>query len=350
MTTIDLDIELPNANPPAPKGEPRDLLTPLPEPGEFLLSIDNSTLEGYERCPTFTLYKFVYRRQAHARNASLVAGGAVHKAIELQLKGEDPATQDAGIIKYFLDNPTTLDEYRTPPYVMEVMRHYRERCAVPDYELTVLGDPPIIERPFELPLGVLDVNTMIRLPHWPEPQLVRRIHVAWSGRFDVIADVMYGHRIIDHKTTSITGDYFYMQFPLSHQTIGYTWAARQLFPELGIKGVCINTIAMRKPTTGASSLISKGPRGGEPALQFFRLLYDYSEERATEWARNCMMIIEDLVHCLVRNFYPMYTHHCMNKYGRCPYHDVCTLDNVTARHRMLTSEEFEDVTWSPTQE
>jgi PD-(D/E)XK nuclease superfamily len=347
---IDLDIELPNAHPPPPKGALRELLTPLPEDGEYLLSIDNSTLEGYERCPTFTLYKFVYRRQAHARNASLTAGGAVHKAIELQLKGFSPEQQDAGIVQYFLDNPTALDEYRTPPYIMEVMRHYRERCAFPDYALTVLGDPPIIERGFELPLGVIDVNTEIRLPDWPEPRLVKRIHVAWSGKIDAVADIMYGHRIVDHKTTSIAGDYYFLQFPLSHQTIGYTWAARQLFPELGIKGVCINTIFMRKPLNGASSLTSKGPRGGEPALQFLRLFYDYSEERTREWVANCMMIIEDMVHCLVRNFYPMYTHHCVNKYGRCPYHDVCTLDTVPSRHRMLSSEQFEDVTWSPTAE
>ena len=44
----------------------------------------------------------------------------------------------------------------------------------------------IIERPFELPLGVLEIDDLVRLPKWNE-SIVRSIHVAWSGRIDLVA-------------------------------------------------------------------------------------------------------------------------------------------------------------------
>src|SRR6267142_597929 len=98
---IDLSIDLPAAAPPAPKGPLRPLLTPLPQPGHYLLVIDNSAMEVFTKCPT------------------------------------------------------APDEYRTVALALQVMKHYRIRQALPDYEWSVLSDgAPIIERPFELHLGV----------------------------------------------------------------------------------------------------------------------------------------------------------------------------------------------------
>jgi hypothetical protein len=95
-------------------------------------------------------------------------------------------------------------------------------------------------------------------------------------------------------------------------------------------------------------LTARGPRGGEPALQFFRNYFEYSQERIDQWASNQLTVVEDFVHSLVRNNFPMYTAHCFNKFGRCPYYDVCTIDNVETRERFLKSDSFKDVTWDPT--
>jgi hypothetical protein len=346
---FDIDIELPNVTPPPPKGAVRDLLVALPEPGHYLMVIDNSTLEVFERCPTAFLYHFVYRRQAHARNASLTFGGALHKAIESLERGDSEKAQNQAIIDYFTSNPAPPDEYRTAPLAAEIMQHYRHRCTQPDYHWKILthNDAPLIECPFEVPLGTIEVNTKIRLPHWLEPALVKTVHVAWSGKMDVIAHVQGRNRVVDHKTTSVGGDRFTQQFPLSHQTQGYVWAAQRLYPQLKIGGTCINAIYITKPKNGTTSLLDKGPRGGLPALDFFRSYYDYTSQRLAEWERNCLLIIEDLLHCLIRNFYPMYTHHCFDKFSQCPYYDICTLEDIKVRHRLLMSEAYEDVTWSP---
>lgn len=348
---LQFSIDLPSATPPPPpKGATRrDLLTPLPQEGHYLLVLDNSSMETFTKCPTAALYYLVHRREAHARNAALTFGGALHEGIEALLRGQSEAEQDQAILDYFLENPAPPDEYRTPPLCLQVMHHYRNRQMLPDYVWTPLSDGDlIIERPFELPLGVLDVNTRLQIPGWPAPQLVKTIHVAWAGKIDLVACVNRRNRVVDHKTTSIAGETYIPSFILSNQTIGYVWAAQQLWPTLNITGFCLNAIYLRKPLPGVTNLIARGVRNGAPTLDFFRAFYDYTPERLAEWERNALTLAEDFVHCLIRQYFPMFTNSCFSKYGRCQYHDICTLDQPVVRQRMLASEIYRDVTWSPT--
>jgi PD-(D/E)XK nuclease superfamily len=346
---INLTLELPQAHPPEPKGELRPLLRPLPQAGHYLLVIDNSAMEMFTRCPTAALYYLVHRREAHARNAALTFGGALHMGLEALLRGKAEEEQDQAILHYFLENPAPPDEYRTPALALQVMRHYRERQALPDYHWTILSDgEPLIERPFELPLGVLEINSDIQLPSWPEPQRVKAIHVAWAGKMDLVANVAHRNRVTDHKTTSVAGEQYIPSFILAHQTIGYVWAAQQLWPSLEITGFCLNAIYIRRPGLGATNLMARGPRNGPGPLDFFRAHFDYSPERLEQWEENSLNLVADFVHCLVRGYFPMYTYHCFNKFGRCQYHDICTLDDPVVRQRMLMSDMYRDVTWSPT--
>jgi hypothetical protein len=122
-----------------------------------------------------------------------------------------------------------------------------------------------------------------------------------------------------------------------------------MWPELDIRGFQLNAIHLKKPSNKSSlSLLDKGPRGGEPALNFFRANYDYPPMRIDEWQRNMLTIVEDFVHSVKRQYFPMYTNHCFNKFGRCPYFDICSIDNPEVRLRMLHSDAFKNVTWDPT--
>lgn len=358
IETIDISIGLSDVNvaPPAGLNErPRIFLREIEEgSGEFLLIVDNTAAEKIVRCPTAGRFYVIETREAHAKNASLVFGGALHDGIESYLKGDSPHEQDALIVKYFQENPPPPDEYRTVINALQVMQHYRQACSIrADYQIQILEDDagPIIERPFEIPLGVLEINEKIKLPVWPTAKNVKNIHVAWSGRIDLAAFANIMNRVCDHKTTSMGGDQFIQSFQLSNQTIGYTWAAQRLWPSLFpsgyLTGFCLDAIHFKKPA-GNIDLTVKGPRGGEPALQFFRTYFEYGQERIDQWAANQLTIIEDFVHSIVRDFYPMYTAHCFNKFGRCPYYDVCTIDNPDVRLKFLNSDAFKDVTWDPT--
>ena len=94
--------------------------------------------------------------------------------------------------------------------------------------------------------------------------------------------------------------------------------------------------------------MDRGPRGGDPALNFFRAFFQYSDERLSWWQNNALDIVSDFIHCLARNSFPSHTKWCFGKYGKCPYHDVCCQDDAAVRSNMIKSEMFKDVTWNPT--
>lgn len=352
-----IDISLPLSETsviPVEKVQPRrEFLTHI-EGDDYLLVMDNTAAEKVIRCPTAGYYYIIQGREPHAKNAALTFGGAIHAGIEAFFKGRSDIEQDELIRTYFLENPAPPDEYRTVNTAVQVMKHYREQCRIRvDYsEEKLLSDKdgPIIERAFELPLGVLEVDADIQLPQWNEPKRIENIHVAWSGRTDRASYLASANRAVDVKTTSMGGDQFIQSFQLSTQTIGYVWADQQMWPDLDIRSFALDAIHLKKPTKGSglNGLMEKGPRGGEPALNFFRAYFEYGQERIDQWQHNMLTIIEDFVHCLVRDFFPLYTNHCFNKYGRCPYFDVDTIDNEVVRIKMLQSDAFKDVTWDPT--
>lgn len=360
---------------------PRQLLTPLPTSGHFLLVIDNSSLETFTTCPQSAYYKLVLKREAHARNAALTFGGALHEGLErflerqwghqqgLEVDDEEwTKEEDQRILKFFTENPAPLDEYRTVQNALAVLAAYRQRASLPDYQWEIQSDSsgPIIERAFELPLGVVEVNDWIPMPWLLDAQLeeaikhgsqekrgvcapyVSHIHIAWSGRIDAIARCGNPNvvRVVDHKTTSIMGDSFMQDFQISNQVLGYVWAARQLWPDLDVSAFCLNAIHFKKPT-GTGAITDPGPRGGPSALSFVRGYYEYSPQRLSEWAENCLNIVSDFIHCLVRDSFPRHTKWCFGKYGKCQYHDVCVQDDPKVRANMIHSDMFKQVTWNP---
>ena len=223
--------------PKTPDHQRRLFLTPIGgEPGNFLCVIDNTALEKVVRCPTAGRNYLVLGREAHARNAALSFGGAIHDGIERLKKNFSPQQQDESIIQYFMDNPTPPDEYRTPMNAVQIMQHYREQSRIrEDYKEQVLEDEdgPIIERAFEFPLGVLQIEQ-----EFESYGFIKNIYVAWFGRIDRVARSNERNRVVDVKTTSIKGDQFIQNFQLFTQTIGYVWAAQQMWPDLSILGFC----------------------------------------------------------------------------------------------------------------
>lgn len=349
MLNIDTSSVLTSNPEPLIPHKRRQFLTPIPASSDFLLVLDNSALTKFKECPLSYCYYALFNREAHARNAALAFGGAVHVGLETLLKGGDDEAVTSSVNRFFELNPPPPDEYRTPANALEILRHYRQRTTLPDYSWSILSDSsgPLIERAFELPLCSVLVNRDIQLPDWPTPQFCSRIHVAWSGRIDVVANCNTLNRIVDHKTSSIDGDTFTLSFVLSSQVLGYIWAGRQLWPDLDLRAFCLNVIRFKRPT-GSAPITEKGPRGGEPALKFFRAYYEYSPERMDWWFTNTVKTVADLVHCVTRSFWPARDNQCISKFGRCQYHDVCTTDNENVRAAILKSDLFKEVTWNPT--
>lgn len=336
--------------PPPDENPRRRLLEPLPTPGHFLLVLDNSSLEKFTTCPQSAFNYLVLGREPNRKSAALVFGGAIHAGLEKFLLGKSEAEQDDAILAYLVNHPLPPDEYRTQAVALEVLRHYRTRSTFPDYAWTLASDAkgPLVERAFELPLDVIEVNSDIMMP-WlgdSEPRFVSHIHLAWSGRIDAIAHCNNSMRVVDHKTTSIAGDQTIQDFCLANQTIGYVWACQQMWPDLGVSGFCGNFIHLKKPGKG-QGLMDRGVRGGDPPLNFFRAYFDYTPERVAWWRTNVVHIVSDFVHNLVRNYFPSHTKWCFGKYGQCSYHSVCSEHSAAVRASMIMSDMFKPVTWNP---
>jgi hypothetical protein len=100
--------------------------------------------------------------------------------------------------------------------------------------------------------------------------------------------------------------------------------------------------------TSGRSIAERGPKGGEPALSFFRAYYDYSPERIARWERDTVLLIEDFLHSLSRGIFPMNDRQCQDKFGVCPYFDACVIDDERVGKNLLMSDAFKQVTWNPT--
>src|SRR5580765_647076 len=146
IINVDLNTSAVAVYPGATVGKRRAFLTPIDgEPGNYLLVVDSTAAEKVIRCPTAEQFYL----------------------------GQDEQHQNEAILRYFLENPTPPDVYRTPPMALMVMDHYREQTKIRvDYQDETLSDLDglIVERPFELPLGVLVIDAEVQLPTWSEPQ------------------------------------------------------------------------------------------------------------------------------------------------------------------------------------
>lgn len=360
----------------------RPFLTPLPDlPSEFLLVVDNTSLDKIKRCHKAAQNYLVLSREAQAKTTALVFGGAFHEAAALfhtqeylAQKNSDSdvgdsmfgtIAQDKAIHKHFLDHPLPpsiySNDYRTEAAALELFRHYRNQCNTlvhPDYEWEILADDkgPIIERAFEIPLAVLEFdNWEILPPGMDKPVHYDRvkIHLAWSGRIDLLARVNGRNHVVDHKTSSIfTPDYF-RQFELSSQVRGYVWAASHLWPEHSPKSFIHNGIFFQKPGVN-QGLTTPGPRGGKAPLHFQRTFYPTNNEQAfsdaaiARWERDTILTIEDFLHSVSRSVFPLNDSACIQKFGLCEYHDCCRMDDEEMGNRYLMSPAFKTVSWNPT--
>lgn len=387
MTTLPTNTQI--LYPPPPEGNARrPFLTPIPGlPGEFLLVLDNTALEHVKRCHKDAQIYLIKGRQGRGNEAALTYGGAIHAGLEVfhkeqwqKVQGQlapdssvDIAAQDQSILSHFSSNPS-LPDWRSPAVALEVLSHYRKRCnpeLYPDYDWDIVADDkgPIIERAFEIPMGVCNIEVPLAslknyeesIQLWfrlqgPEYPIPIKIHLAWSGRMDLITQWQGSTYYTDHKTSSIGPEEFLLGCQFASQFIGYTWAGKEMvkmgmLPEsCNTNKFCVNRIELRKPSkTGpVTGLLDRGPRGGEPRLSFSRHYFEYSDERISRWLEDTKLLIEDFLHSVSRNHFPLNDSACFNKFGRCQYWDACSIDNEEIGDKFLESDAYKEVTWNPT--
>jgi hypothetical protein len=313
---------------------------------DYILRIDNTTLEIFQGCPRAAEFYCVNRRQA-IPSAALQFGGAVHVGLEHLYRhgfhelsfAIDAALKNLDEIKF-----RDPEEWRTPLVLQDTLEKYVEKYGGDDAVKPIKVDgEKFIERPFSLVLGEIEINdklsyssqTLTQTGNETEGLYIAKLTILWSGRIDIAANYGDAHvYVVDHKTTSIGGPQFFADFMLSQQMVGYNWALRRMLPSHAVLGTVVNAIMQRRPTkTGR-------------ALEFERQVYFHTKWHIEEWERDVMSQVETFVHSLNEGFFPKQTKQCFGRYGKCPYHDVCSIP-PNQRHLILGSDEYSNVTWSP---
>lgn len=170
---------------------------------------------------------------------------------------------------------------------------------------------------------------------WPENPLIElQLNVQWNGcpwpyagKIDRIIELNGLLYVEDHKTTSQMGPYFFKNFELSNQMMGYVWMA-QMFTKKKVAGVRINAHAILKRES-----------------KFERQIISYSQSRLEDWAENYALWAKQLQAAHEAQFFPRNYNACSGKYGMCQYANVCSMP---PKHRMAVLEQdYEEFAWNP---
>lgn len=323
---------------------------PIPLLDGDTFMIDNSSMEPFLTCPRLAQYVTLMQLRPSGEKVPLIFGGIIHKILEARYRAVTALhaqTQEVTSVmlavaeREFAKWTPPEDEFRNYSCAVEFIRRYEEAYPFEQFEVLRLADgTPLIEFPFALPLGEIDIEAELLVRDTKTgitaPRHVKTIKLVWMGRIDMAYRSQNGRGAygMDHKTTSIMGPSFAEQFTLSHQQYGYAWALEQLIGE-PVHGVVINGLGVRKPTKTGK------------AFEFQRPLISIRPALMSEWKTDTIHIIADFIEMARRGYMPKHTVWCTGKFGTCSFHKVCTLDSAEQRQVMLESGEFQQNTWSP---
>lgn len=274
--------------------------------------IDNTALSLFMKCPQKYDYAMRQHRRRQGKPSPAIAyGSAFHKCLEMHYKygGEEEIVYKA-LYKSWEDHGK-VDDHRTVDRVWMEYLKYVEKYGKPEDETAkTVGYP-------DSPLIEMSVNASWEGARHP-----------YAGKIDRIIELQGQYYVQDHKTTSRMGDYYFKQFELSNQMMGYVWIARKLIPDIKIAGVQINAHCVLKRES-----------------KFAREIISFSDDRLEDWAANYNNWVFKIEQAHMNNDFPRNFSECDGKYSMCEYAGVCSMP-PKLRERTLEFE-FDVVPWNP---
>jgi hypothetical protein len=322
------------------------LLYPVPDsPDDYILKLDNSTMEVFQTCPRSAFYYCISRRTRVGR-AALIFGGGIHAALEHMYTTSFADLRESKLAcLHYMEaqdfNPG--NDWRTPELALITLEQYFNYYSLMDnIKPLIINGKPFVEQSFDLEIGEFSINDTLPFtysqlgipsPTPDERVKINKLHLHWTGKIDILGYIGDTINVIDHKTTSMGGDTFFNDFTLSQQTIGYAWAAQHIINQ-PVNNFTVNALIIRKPT--------KTGKGTE----FDRRTCFYPPAFLEEWQRDIYAACESFVFSMLHNSFPKHTKWCMGKYGACQFHPVCS-SLPSGRDFVLSTDQYANVTWSP---
>lgn len=304
------------------------------EKGE--VTIDNSTSSQWFSCFAAGLYSGALKRMNARSRSPLAFGGAVHAGLESYFRGEaewrDRALADAAMTE--LDS--LGDPRRNTSKLLDLLESYTleySRNPSMQFDILTIDGKPAVEKSFVVPLGqVLLEGTQLKT------FVPSAVQVNWSGKLDILAKYEGALAMVDHKTTSVMGEKFVDDKIRSTQMLGYTYAARflsrELFGGIPVFGARINALASRSA-----------------GYEFKIFDIPYPDWKVSEWQQETLAAIKALIVQLdlfLSNGLAVPTReHCVTKYGKCSYFDVCDAAPQMRDRIIFDDDYFFKSDWSP---
>lgn len=299
------------------------------------LFIDNSFIESITTCSRQAEYSRLHKRKLASERSALNFGSAWHAAMQARythqnydfVDGDCTQAMVLAAQKHFAEHEQPEGEYRNLDMLVKMIAAYNDKYPTESFEILELeGKGKITEFAFAVPLPFdfyIGLNTV-------------PIKVMYSGRIDlgIHEDNMFF--TLDHKTTYMYGNSFWMDQQMTGQHVGYCWALDNLL-NIETKGYIVNAACTRQPSKS---------RPLPDAEDFQRRKYFITKERKQEWLENLIATIETFLYNYAKGYMPTSPKWCVGKYGACQFFDICSLPQEQ-RLPVLQSALYEDDLWSP---
>ncbi len=310
--------------------------------------IDNFALTMHQACPAKYDLRIRNRWTSRRKSGALNFGAVLHEGLASYYR--NGATKHAlpGALMAIKENwkeDQPAEDFRTLEKCLRTMMEYAEHYGSENF--TVLGAPenPLIENHFTLdtelylPLcwhetvdpatGLVTGTTGCGHLHpMSEPIRYQNCSICslplepleYGGIFDGVVSFAGRYFILEHKTTTQFGSYYFDQYNPNNQVTGYIWAARKLSGQ-PVGGAIINAIGIYKAS----------------ATKFGRQITTRTEAQISEWLKNVWYEASEIQINQKNNYWPMRTGSC-TMYGKCEFHPVHSLANPLERSRFLEQE------------
>jgi hypothetical protein len=299
------------------------------------IMMDNSTFIEWNGCFVKGLYVDGLRRIPAYGVAPLIFGQAVHTGMKALVCGEPLENAIAlAMLDAQRDNLDDLcDPRRNTRSLRDMLTGYDAHVKIMPNERLVpveLDGVKIVEKEFSFPIGTIRFPAGVLFPEATE------VEVWWNGIMDMLIYYQNEIWVCDHKTTSVMGEKFADDKLRSSQMLGYTHIGRLFEERLGkkVRGVLINALALRA--------------GGFEFRHFPLPMADWKiQEWHTETLQSIYQLVRNLVDFLGTGEAVPIREHCVTKYGKCKYFDLC--ENVpSVRERMIFDDGlFKENVWAP---
>lgn len=311
-------------------------ILPLLQDGAFL--VDNSFLDSTTTCVRKAQYRYLLNRSPGGEKAALNFGTAIHLALDWRYKtcqnrqvtdADEQHIHDNILVPFFEQNPVAEGEHRTLNWCFEIIKHYNKNYLIEPFKLLKWKDRD------EVMSEITFIHDLATLKYDGQD-----IPVKYVGRIDLPVVWDDCLMILDHKTTSMLGNFYFDGQKISPQYEGYCWAMQRTLGTNLVSGFCINGIRTKEAPAK--------PRSGWDVWwsECFERHKEYLRPgQLEEWQENTIALIEEWLWHYGRGIFPAKKKAC-TMYGKCAYYDVCYLPKQN-RELVLAGDQFIEDKWSP---